>query len=70
MPKRKTVFSDELRQKYPCFRKGNNDFEAECITCAYAYNYPKTCDKFFKRKTLFALYLLEKLSSFLAMKIW
>ena len=33
MPKRKSVFSDELRQKYPCFKKGRSDFEAECITC-------------------------------------
>ena len=35
MPKRKSVFSDELRQKYPCFKKGRGDFEAECITCGY-----------------------------------
>ena len=35
MPKRKSVFSDELRQKYPCFKKGRSDFEAECITCEY-----------------------------------
>ena len=35
MPKRKSVFSDELRQKYPCFKKGRSDFEAECITCGY-----------------------------------
>ena len=32
MPIRKIVFSDELRQKYPCFNKGCSDFEAECIT--------------------------------------
>ena len=35
MPKRKSVFSDELWQKYPCFKKGRSDFEAECITCGY-----------------------------------
>ena len=35
MPKRKSVFSDELRQKYPCFKKGRSDFEAECISCGY-----------------------------------
>ena len=35
MPKRKSVFSDELRQKYSCFKKGRSDFEAECITCGY-----------------------------------
>ena len=35
MPKRKSVFSDELRKKYPCFKKGRSDFEAECITCGY-----------------------------------
>ena len=28
-------FSDELRQKYPCFKKRRSDFEAECITCGY-----------------------------------
>ena len=26
------MFSDELRQKYLCFKKGRSDFEAECIT--------------------------------------
>ena len=35
MPIRKVVFSDELRQKYPCFNKGCSDFEAECSTCGY-----------------------------------
>ena len=35
MPKTKSVFSDELRQKYPCFKKGRSNFEAECITCGY-----------------------------------
>ena len=29
------MFSDELQQKYPCFKKGRSDFEAECITCGY-----------------------------------
>ena len=29
------MFYDELRQKYPCFKKGRSDFEAECITCGY-----------------------------------
>ena len=35
MPKKKLQFSEELQQKYPFFRKGRNDFEAECITCGY-----------------------------------
>ena len=35
MPKRKIMFSDELRQKYPCLKKGRSNFEAECITCGY-----------------------------------
>ena len=35
MPKRKSQFSEELQQKYPFFRKGSNDFEAECSTCKY-----------------------------------
>ena len=33
MPKRKSQFTEELKQKYPFFIKGQNDFEAECITC-------------------------------------
>ena len=35
MPKRKSQFTNELKQKYPFFRKGRNDFEAECITCGF-----------------------------------
>ena len=35
MPKRKSVFSDELQQKYPCFKKGCSDFKAESITRGY-----------------------------------
>ena len=35
MPKRKSKFTEELQQKYPCFRKGRDEFEAECITCSY-----------------------------------
>ena len=36
MPKKKSVFSYELRQKYACFKKvGRSDFEAECVTCGY-----------------------------------
>ena len=33
MPKRKTSFSSELKEKFPCFRLGRNNFEAECLTC-------------------------------------
>ena len=35
MPKRKSQFTEELPKKYPCFRKGRDDFEAECIVCGY-----------------------------------
>ena len=33
--KRKSKFTEELQQKYPFFRKGRDEFEAECITCGY-----------------------------------
>ena len=33
MPKRESKFSEELQQKYPFFRKGRDELEAECITC-------------------------------------
>ena len=29
------MFSVELLQQYPCFKKGHSDFEAECITSGY-----------------------------------
>ena len=35
MPKRKSKFTEELQQKYPIFRKGRDEFKAECITCGY-----------------------------------
>ena len=35
MPKRKSKFTEELQEKYPSFRKGRDEFEAECITCGY-----------------------------------
>ena len=35
MPKRKSKFIEELQQKNPFFRKGRDEFEAECITCGY-----------------------------------
>ena len=35
MPKRKSKFTEELQQKYPFFRKGRDEFKAECITCGY-----------------------------------
>lgn len=31
--KRKCSFTDALRAKYPGFKNGKNDYEAECITC-------------------------------------
>ncbi|GAA6099243.1 uncharacterized protein LOC122844979 isoform X1, partial [Tachysurus ichikawai] len=33
MPKRKCKFTDELKQKCPCFRVGRDQHEAECLTC-------------------------------------
>ncbi|XP_063172645.1 uncharacterized protein LOC134506400 [Candoia aspera] len=33
MPKRKCVFTEKLKQKYPDFRKGRDDYEAECLVC-------------------------------------
>ena len=35
MPKRKSKFAEEFQQKYPFFRKGGDEFEAESITCGY-----------------------------------
>ena len=35
MPKRKSKFTEELQQKFPLFRKGRDEFEAECIICGY-----------------------------------
>ena len=35
MPKRKSKFTEELQQKYPFFKKGRDEFRAECITCGY-----------------------------------
>lgn len=31
--KRKVMFSEEHRKKFPCFRRGRNDFEAMCTVC-------------------------------------
>ena len=33
MPERKCKFSSELKEKFPCFRSGRDDFEAECLVC-------------------------------------
>ena len=35
IPKRKSKFTEKFQQKYPFFRKGRDEFEAECITCGY-----------------------------------
>ena len=35
MPKRKSKFTEEFQQKYPFFRKGRDECEAECINCGY-----------------------------------
>ena len=31
--KRKCTFTNEMPEKHPCFRKGRNDYEAECLVC-------------------------------------
>ena len=31
--KRKCTFTNEMEEKHPCFRKGRNDYEAECLVC-------------------------------------
>ena len=31
--KRKCKFTDEMQSKYPCFKKGRNEWEAECLVC-------------------------------------
>ena len=31
----KSQFTEELQKKYPCFKKGRDDFVAKCIVCDY-----------------------------------
>ena len=31
--KRKCRFTNEMQEKHPCFRKGRNDYEVECLVC-------------------------------------
>ena len=33
MPKRKCKFGEELIKKFPCFKNGRNEWEAECTIC-------------------------------------
>nr|XP_057944009.1 uncharacterized protein LOC131138794 [Doryrhamphus excisus] len=33
MPKRKCKFTDKLERKFPCFRPGRDEWEAECMKC-------------------------------------
>ena len=33
MPKRQCTFTNDIQEKHPCFRKGRNDYEAECLVC-------------------------------------
>ena len=35
MPKRKTSFNNDIQEKYLAFRKGRDEYEAECIVCGY-----------------------------------
>ena len=31
--KHKCTFANEMQEKYPCFRKGRNNYEIECLVC-------------------------------------
>ena len=31
--KQKRTFTNEMQEKHPCFKKGRNDYEAECLVC-------------------------------------
>ena len=31
--KRKCTFTNEMQEKHPCFRKGRNECEADCLVC-------------------------------------
>ena len=31
--KRKCTFTNEMLEKHPCFRKGRNNYEEECLVC-------------------------------------
>ena len=33
MAKRKYSVTNEMQEKHPCFRKGKNDYEVECLVC-------------------------------------
>ena len=33
MAKRKCTFTNKMQEKHPSFRKGRNDYEAECLVC-------------------------------------
>ena len=33
MVKQKCTFTNEMQEKHPCFRKGGNNYEAECLVC-------------------------------------
>ena len=35
MLKRKTSFNNDLQEKYPAFRKGRDEYEAERMVCGY-----------------------------------
>ena len=38
MAKRKCTFTNEMQEKHPCFRKGRNDYQAECLVCKSGTN--------------------------------
>ena len=31
--KQKRTFTNEMQEKHPCFRKGKNNYEADCLVC-------------------------------------
>jgi len=36
MAKQKCKFTDEMTAIHPCFQKGRNEWEAECLVCKHA----------------------------------
>ena len=33
MTRRRCTFTNKVQEKHPCFRKGRNDYKAECLVC-------------------------------------
>ena len=41
--KQKCTFTNEMQEKHQSFRKGRNDYEAECLVCKSAETYICLC---------------------------